>query len=380
MAKIIEKISLGSMSPGSERFLKVHRYGTKGARPKAYFQASLHADETPGMMVAHHLTKLLDEAESRGEIKGEIILVPVANPIGLGQIINGHHAGRYEMRGGGNFNRRWPDLSDGLAEAVKEKLTADPEKNVALIREAMGNKIAGMKADAEFPKLRIALTSLAYDADYVFDMHCDDDSLFHIFALPQHWPDLSELSAELESKAVLLSDDSGGSSFDETFSLPFVNVARHFGNSYPIPAACRSVTLEFRGQRDVFDDLGEKDAKALVRFLQRRGILTGNPGPLSKPSCEATMLNACDIPRVPKAGVLAYKVQLGDQVKKGDVIAELIDPLADDPKQARTPIRCETSGFILSRRSHKLVAPGDSVTKVVGKEKLAYREGLLLED
>lgn len=33
MTKSVEQISLGSMSPGTERFIRVHRYGTKGARP-----------------------------------------------------------------------------------------------------------------------------------------------------------------------------------------------------------------------------------------------------------------------------------------------------------------------------------------------------------
>src|SRR6185369_11595010 len=109
MAKKIERISLGSMSPGTERHLLVHRYGKTGARPKAYLQASIHADEIPAMMAAHHLIRLLDEAERLGEIKGEIIVVPVANPIGLAQSINGYQLGRSELRGGGNFNRNWPD-------------------------------------------------------------------------------------------------------------------------------------------------------------------------------------------------------------------------------------------------------------------------------
>lgn len=380
MAKQIEKISLGSMSPGSEKHLLVHRYGKRGAHPKAYFQASLHADEIPGMMVAHHLIGLLDEAEKKGQIQGEIIVVPVANPIGLGQIVNTHHAGRYDMRGGGNFNRRWPDLSDGLEAAVQDKLGPDAEKNVALIRQAMGEKIAQMRGDAEFPKLRIALCSLAFDADYLMDMHCDDESLFHIFALPQHWPELADLSAELGSRAVLLSDESGGASFDETFSTPWVKLASKLGNRFPIPAACRAVTLEFRGQTEVEDGLGAKDAKALYRFLQRRGLVLGDAGPLPEAQCDATRLEACDIPRSPKAGIVAYKVQKGDMVKKGDLIAEIIDPLAQESMQARTPVYCETSGLILSRRSHKLVAPGDSITKVVGKENLSYRQGLLLED
>ena len=130
MSKTIERISLGQMSPGTERIISVHRYGQKGARPKAYLQASLHSDEIPGMLAAHHLLRLLDAADARGEIKGEIVVVPVANPIGLGQIVNGSHSGRYELRGGGNFNRQWPDLYDGLLDAVRPKLGADEAANV----------------------------------------------------------------------------------------------------------------------------------------------------------------------------------------------------------------------------------------------------------
>ncbi|HEX2581476.1 MAG TPA: succinylglutamate desuccinylase/aspartoacylase family protein [Dongiaceae bacterium] len=378
--KNIEKISLGSMSPGSERYLKVHRYGAKGGRPKAYFQASLHADEIPGMMVAHHLIALLDRAAERGEIIGEIVVVPVANPIGLGQVVNMHHIGRYELRGGGNFNRRWPNLFEGIHDQIANRLTADPEKNVALVRKAIGEKLAAMSADSEFSKLRIVLSRLAHDADFVFDMHCDDESLFHIFALPEHWPDLTDIAALTGARAVLLAEEAGGQSFDETFSTPWIKLARAVGSETPIPPACRAMTLEFRGQGDVSDGLAQQDATALFRFLQLRGLVAGDAGPLPALQCQGTALEACDIPRTPVAGIVAYRVEIGQHVEKGTTVADIIDPLADDPRQGRTPIVCATSGLILSRRSHKLVAPGDTITKVVGTEKLSYRSGLLLED
>ncbi len=44
MGKSIQRIPLISSSPGSTRHLLLHRYGSAGARPKAYLQASLHAD------------------------------------------------------------------------------------------------------------------------------------------------------------------------------------------------------------------------------------------------------------------------------------------------------------------------------------------------
>ena len=380
MSKKIEKISLGSMSPGTERHLVAHRYGAKGGRPKAYLQASIHADEIPAMMAAHHLIRILDEADRRGEIKGEIIVVPVANPIGLSQNINGAHPGRSELRGGGNFNRHWPDMFEGLVEVVEKKLGKDPAQNVAAIRAAMGEKLAKMQADAEFPRLRIELYRLAYDADYVLDMHCDDQALMHLYLTHDFWPDGADLAADTGSHAAFLCYDSGGQSFEEQIYLAFRKLRQHFGDKFPIPPTVLTCTLEYRGQSDVYDELGEPDAKALYRFLQRRGLIAGDPGKLPPLKCEGTPLDGADYMRAPVGGVLAYKVKPGDMVKKGDLIAEVIDPLADDQSKARTEMRAVTSGLVISICAKKLVAPGDGITMIAGKESLEHRKGPLLSD
>jgi hypothetical protein len=380
MAKRIERISLGSTSPGTERYLLAHHYGKPGARPKAYLQASIHADEIPAMMAAHHLIRLLDAAEQRGEIKGEIVVVPVANPIGLAQNVNGSHLGRLELRGGGNFNRNWPDMFEGLVEAVESRLGQDAAQNVATIREAMGRKIAGMRGDAEFPRLRIELYKLAYDADIILDMHCDDEALMHIYLTNDFWPSGADLAAETGSHAVFLSVDSGGRSFEEQIYLAFHKLRVHFGDRFPIPPTVMTSTIEFRGQFDVFDELGSRDGRALYRFLQRRGLITGDPGTLPPLLCEATPLDGADYMRAPKGGILAYHVKTGDMVHKGDLVAEIIDPLAEDQSNARTEMRAITDGIVISRCSRKLVAPGEGITMIAGKESLANRKGALLSD
>lgn len=380
MAKKIERISLGSMSPGTERHLLVHRYGKSGARPKAYLQASIHADEIPAMMAAHHLIRMLDEAEKRGEITGEIVVVPVANPIGLAQNVAGTHIGRSEIRGGGNFNRGWPDLFEGLVEAVESKLSSDADKNVAVIREAIGRRLASMRAEAEFPRLRLELYRLAYDADIVLDMHCDDEALMHIYLTNDFWPNGADLAAETGSRAVFLSYESGGQSFEEQFYLAFRKLRLHFGDRFPVPPTVLTCTIEFRGQFDVFDDLGTHDGKALYRFLQRRGLIAGDPGPLPTLLCEGTPLEGADYMRAPKGGILAYKVKVGDMVRKGDLVAEIIDPLAEDQSKARTEMRSVADGLVVSRCTKKLVAPGEGITMIAGKEHLAHRKGPLLSD
>lgn len=380
MSKIVQRIDLDSMSPGTERFIKAHRYGQGGARPKAYLQASLHADEIPGMLAAHHLVSLLDDAEARGEIKGEIIVVPVANPVGAGQVINTTFAGRYDFRSGVNFNRRWPDLSRGLAAKVKGKLGKDPEANIATVRQALGEIVDEIYAVGENAKLRRELMRLAYDADIVLDLHCDDIAILHIYTTNQFWPQAQDLAAEVGARAVLLCDDSGAASFDESFYLPWYRLQKEVGPDYPVPAPVLTSTVEFRGQADVYDELATQDARALFRFLQRRRLIAGDPGPVPELTAKVTSLDACEILRTPRAGIIAYRKRQGEIVKAGDVVAEMVDPLADDPKKARTELRCQADGPILSIRAMKAVAAGDSVAMIVGDKALPNPTGVLLSD
>jgi len=380
MTRQTERLLLPGQTPGSQRSLTVHRYGARGARPKAYLQASLHADEIPGLLVQHHLIGILDRAAADGAISGEIVVVPYANPIGLAQTVNASHLGRHELGGGGNFNRNWPDLFEATANKVDGRLGANPERNIALIRATMLDILEQRQPTTELDNLRLLLAREAIDADLVLDLHCDDDALMHLFMLPAHWPEAKDLAAELQSQATLLADPSGGDPFDEAFSSPWTRLAQRFPE-HPIPPACLSVTVELRGRADVSDELASADASALFRVLQRRGLVAGDPGPLPEIPAEATPLDAVDSVRAPATGVLSYRAALGQKVKRGEVIADLIDPAAEQPAEARQEIVSGTDGLILSRRIHKYILPGMTVAKVVGTEPLPSRSGgYLMED
>ena len=380
MPKKIETIDLEPMSPGTRRQLKAHRYGVKGARPKAYLQASLHADEIPGMIAAHHLLRLLDQADAKGDITGEIIVVPVANPVGASQVLHTHLVGRYDFRGGLNFNRRWPDLTQGLEDKVKGRLGPDAKANIAIVRQAMGEIVEGLYGLGEQASMRRELVRLAYDSDIVLDLHCDDDALLHLYTTRVYWPNAQDLAAEIGAHAVMLCDDSGVNSFDESFFVPWLKLQKAVGADFPLPPPCLTCTVEFRGQADVFDELAEGDAKALFRFLQRRGLIRGDAGSPPQLKAEVADLDQCEILRSPGAGVLAYRKRPGDRVKAGDVIAELIDPMADDAAKARSEIRCKASGLMLTRKSMKAIGAGDGMAMIVGHEKLANPSGMLLFD
>src|SRR5215471_13675490 len=107
--------ALTSASPGARMELLSLHFGEAGAGPKATLQAALHADEIPGLLVAHHLRERLAALEAAGRILGEVVLVPVANPVGLAQRVLHSPQGRFELDSGENFNRHYADLTETVA-------------------------------------------------------------------------------------------------------------------------------------------------------------------------------------------------------------------------------------------------------------------------
>lgn len=364
---------------GTRRTVRVVRFGPPEARPKAYIHAALHADETPGLLVAHHLLRMLETAEERGEISGQVVVVPYANPIGLAQYIHGDQSGRFELATGTNFNRGWPDLSGAVAERVHGHLGADGRDNVGTIRRAMRTALDAREPERELDALRTVLAREACDADIVLDLHCDDDALMHLFLMGSQWPLARDLAGGLGCRAVLLADNAGGATFAESFVRPWSRLASDFPD-HPIPQACLAVTVELRGFADVSDELAAADAAALFRSLQRRGHITGDPGPAPADPCEPTGLDACDVIRAPVAGVVCYRAGLGERVSSGDSIADIVDPSSPTPGEARRAVRSGTNGIVLSRRVRRLVAAGEVIAKIAGTEPLTHRQGFLLED
>ena len=91
-------------------------FGAPGTGKKVYIQAALHADEVPGMLVAQFLRTELQALDDAGKIRGEVILVPAANPIGLAQAIHGAPFGRFDLSTGTNFNRAYKHVADDLKQ------------------------------------------------------------------------------------------------------------------------------------------------------------------------------------------------------------------------------------------------------------------------
>jgi predicted deacylase len=130
---------------------------------------------------------MLSEADKKGLIKGEIILVPTVNPIGQSQLIGNSHAGRYNFLSNENFNRNWIDVSEPVAQKVWKKIGPNPDANVKMIRKAALEALNKMKPANELQTLRVEMQKLSTDADYVLDLHCDIYAALHLFTAHNDW-------------------------------------------------------------------------------------------------------------------------------------------------------------------------------------------------
>ena len=375
--KTVEKRILPVSSMGNERTLTLIRYGRESQYPKAYLQAGLHADEAPGYLVMHHLMDLLDKADVREEILGQIILVPVANPIGAGQWHDEVMRGRFDDFANINFNRNHLDLTAGVADKIEGRLTDSEEHNKMLIRQAMADVLAGLTPDNESAQLKHLLLSLSFDADIVLDLHCDYHAITHVYVGSPLWPDAADLSAQMGSQATLLAKVSGDNPFDEACSRIWWELAEKFP-AYPIPCACLAATVELRGISDVSHELAARDAENLFRFLQRRGLVSGNPEKLPPLINDATPLRGVAHLKANTTGVVVYFKQPGELVKKGDVIAEIVNPLDSGTGGGTHYASAEIDGILISINVDRFARPGRLLAKIAGEKPLTGKGETLL--
>jgi len=367
-----------SPSLGAQKTLVSLHYGDPAARPKVYLQASLHAEELPGMLVAHHLRQALDEADRQGLIRGCVVLVPAANPIGLAQRLDHKAMGRFEFDTAQNFNRHYPDLAAAVFDTLRHRLGHDAHANVALVRAEVARWLNDWQPSTELESLRRELLRLSHDADVVIDLHCDWEAVLHLYTEEPCWPPIEPLARLLGARAVLLARDSGGGPFDECLSGLWWQLAerlREAGIKHPLPQGCATSTLELRGETDVSHELAWADAQALMGYLSHLGVVSGERPTLPEPLCHPTPLSGSETLLTPVPGVVVYRARPGDVLAAGDPVADVIDPTA--PGQARVHTVCAgVAGVLYATVAQRYAVAGGELGKIAGA--VPFRTGPLL--
>ena len=367
-----------SPSLGSHKTVTSFHFGTPGAGPKVYIQASLHAEELPGMLVSYHLKPWLEAAEAAGQMRGEVVLVPVSNPIGLAQRLDHKPMGRFELDTSENFNRGYPDFATAIWPALQGQWSADAQANVAAVRAAMADYLHAWSPSTELQSLRKTLLGLAFDADIVLDLHCDCEGVMHFYCEESCWPQLQPIAHFMGSRTILLAKDSGGGPIDECLSGVWWRLAEHLkktGLNHPLPQGCCSTTIELRGELDVSHAYATQDAKAIFAYLEHLGVLdTGHRPAVPAALCQPTPLAGSETLRTPVPGVLVFAAEPGQSLKKGERVAEVINAIDG----VSTPIVAGVNGIFYARIRDRYVTAGCEVGKIAGA--IPFRTGPLLGD
>ncbi|OCJ15141.1 peptidase M14 [Rhizobium sp. AC44/96] len=334
------EIIISGDTAGIEWRLPVLRFkGSDPDAPKIHIQAALHANELPGTALVHFLCEMLRKAESVGQIRSDITIIPHANPVGAAQSHFGELQGRFDLGTRTNFNREFPLIS------VKER----------------DGLVANLSRYDAVDRLKRQLMHMALGCDLVLDLHCDDESLQYAYIDDAFWPEASDLASALDMEAVLLSDGES-SAFEEAIGYAWKHEMA--GEKRTQLPGKLSVTVELRGGRDVYPDLAKKDAEGLFKFLAKRGAIDV-PVTLSPFAGPAVPLDNVEMIRAPEAGAVLFHRNLGDQVSEGDLLATIITRpgMPDGTVEVRAP----QAGLVLTRCSARLVRRRADLMKIACK-------------
>jgi predicted deacylase len=117
-----------------------------------------------------------------------------------------------------------------------------------------------------------------------------------------------------------------------------------------------------------------ESANDILGFLADQGLISGD-WPAAPPTCcEATPFAGAQYAYAPHPGVVSFLQPLGAQVKVGDPLFEVIDPLTD----RHSVVQASTDGILYARERLRFAQPGLWLAKVAGSTPI--RQGRLLSD
>lgn len=351
----------------------VHRFGRPGAHPRIYLQAGLHADEVAGTLVLDRLARLLEAEERHGRIAGEIVVVPHCNPAGLGQFVLGRHLGRFDLRDGRNFNRGFPDIADEVIAAL-DGLDKDDLTHARVVEIGRSILDAARPANAG-DRLRAHLLKLSFGADIVVDVHSDMEAILHLYSSQASWPGVKALAGRLAVPVVMLTDVSANSPFDEANSNAWCKIQDYLRQHGAQLRPVSSCTVELRGLADVGEALAERDASAFHAFLIDAGAIRADSPVMPADTIRPIALEAVEMMPSPCSGVLVPLKAPGDRVRKGDVLARILDPAS----RGWTDIVSPVDGLVFARWHQRVIERGMSVCKIAADHAPERRAARLLD-
>lgn len=371
MNPTISTIDLCKLASGDLLSLQVYKFIGKQSGKKTYIQANLHGAEIVGNAVIHKLIEFLTNL-AQSQLRGEIWLVPVCNPLGVNQRSHFFSTGRFNSYDGKNWNRIFWDYEkqiDDLTEFAQSQINYEPEvirsNYLAKIMQAWQQELEQIKKPGSVPisrQYRYQLQSLCLDADYVIDIHSSSNQgIDFTFAFKERMNSAKYLLLEYG----ILMDKYDGDAFDEAFLKPWLALERELANlGKEIKFDLESWTLELGAGMAMNSTSVAQGFAGIKNYLAYKQILS-LPQPIETKKITLVERNKINSYYAPSGGMIQSRLPLKTKVKPGNVIYQLLS----FNKQGKPPeiidICAETPGIVFDISTNQCVNQGEYVMDIL---------------
>ena len=381
MIPVISTIPVVQLASGDRLSLQIYQF--QGAVPgkKAYIQSNLHGAEISGNAVIHQLIEFLMSQDSN-QLIGEILLVPVCNPVGVSQRSHHFSAGRYNHYDGEDWNRIFWDFEkegEDIEGFAKSHINLDADTLKFNYRKEIALSFAKQLAKINAPSCRpyseiyrYKLQSLCLDADYVLDLHSStNQAIDYVYCFS---------SREESAKAFLLDrgilmDEYDGDAFDEAFLKPWLALEKSLtelgsailfegcANAFDVEAW----TLELGSGMQMNPESVAKGLRGIKNYLASKGMLkiSGFPIPETANKMILTPKHLVKKYYAPAGGMIQNRVQLGSIVKKGDLLYQILSFHKNGELPSVVEVGAESDVFVFDISTNQSVNQGEYVLSVM---------------
>jgi predicted deacylase len=319
-----EYIVVAQNASGRKMNVPLYRFIGEKPGPKVYIQSSIHGAEVQGNVVIYHLIQRLKQLP----ICGEIILVPNCNPVGTNIKAGEYTLGRFDPVNGTNWNRGYfydESLIQEFAQSVQddESISHIKQRFRQQIKHILAEKLEEPWGIGLAQRLNLKLQQLAFDADFVLDLHNGPVSTRHIYV-----PEYAQSSASLFNiPHVILIPNKFAGALDEATFCPWWTLQTLLSDKRhkPIEFGVEAFTLEMGSQEVISFIDGEYDANSILSYLNAKGCLVTSDIYPQTMRRVATYLKNYKVLYTQQGGMVEYLAKPGELIKQGQPLAKLLN-------------------------------------------------------
>ena len=267
-----------------------------------------HGDELEGQFVCYELQRRLKSMPE--QLKGIVDIYPALNPLGIDSITRGIPMFDLDM------NRIFPGTEEGpMMETLVKRLMDDFE-----------------------------------DADMCVDIHASN---IFLMELPQ-----VRVNEETENLLVPYAKKLNVD-FVWVYSAATVleSTLAYSLNKIGVPTLVVEMGVGMR----ITKTYGYQLVEGILNVMKEMGIWEGPVGEVREPIVSSD--RAVGYLNADMAGIFVPKIEIGDQVKKGDILGEILNPLSGNVEQV---VEAPIDGMVFTRREYPVVYSGSLLGRILG--------------